>query len=295
MQKAAIIINAYLRPKNVIRQAGRLKEEFEKRGVSADIIQNNSFLCHLEEDGEVSVKLAGYDFVVYLDKDKYTARLLEKAGFCLFNRYDAIEKCDDKMTTAIFLAGSGIPVPKTLPGLLSYSEEDEISEKSLKIVEEELGYPIIIKGSYGSMGREVDKADNFEELFRAAKKFQLKPHLFQRFVSESSGRDIRVAVIGGKAIRAMERRSDIDYRSNIGLGAEGVPFDPPAEVVEIAEKAAVILGLDYCGADILFGRHGYYLTEVNSNAFFEGMEKVTGCNIAAEYVDHILSEVGKGR
>ncbi len=114
-------------------------------------------------------------------------------------------------------------------------------------------------------------------------------------MSESSGRDIRVAVIGGKAIRAMERRSDIDYRSNIGLGAEGVPFDPPAEVVEIAEKAAVILGLDYCGADILFGRHGYYLTEVNSNAFFEGMEKVTGCNIAAEYVDHILSEVGKGR
>lgn len=55
------------------------------------------------------------------------------------------------------------------------------------------------------------------------------------------------------------------------------------------------MGLDYCGADILFGRHGYYLTEVNSNAFFEGMEKVTGCNIAAEYVDHILSEVGKGR
>ena len=289
MRKAAIIVNAYRRPVNVLQQAERLKTELEKVGFSAEIITNRYFLCSIRDDGTVFDKLDGYEFCIYLDKDKYTADLLEKQGLRLFNRAEAIEKCDDKMTTQIALSNEGIPMPKTLPGLLCYTPDEKVPEESLRIVAEELGFPLIAKASYGSMGNEVFLVNDFGSLRTRAEELKCKPHLFQRFIASSRGRDIRLSVIGGKFVAAMERRSTSDFRSNIERGAVGVAIDPPSEVAAMAEKAAKILGLDYCGVDVLIGDEGYYLCEVNSNAFFKGLEAATGVNIAEKYVRYIVS------
>ena len=55
---------------------------------------------------------------------------------------------------------------------------------------------------------------------------------------------------------------------------------------------AEILQLDYCGIDILFGDNDTPLVcEVNSNAFFEGIEGTTGVNVAREYAKHILRTI----
>jgi gamma-F420-2:alpha-L-glutamate ligase len=62
----------------------------------------------------------------------------------------------------------------------------------------------------------------------------------------------------------------------------------------MAEKAASILGLDYCGVDVLIGPKGEpILCEVNSNAFIEGIEKVTGVNVASAYAHHIEKSIDR--
>ena len=58
-----------------------------------------------------------------------------------------------------------------------------------------------------------------------------------------------------------------------------------------AEKAAEALQLDYCGVDLLEAGSKPVLCEVNSNAFFEGMEAATGMNIARLYAEHIFRTV----
>ena len=285
--KGVILTNAYKDIPQTRSQCVRLKEELEKLHVSIDIMRNDFFAANITSGGDIASKLSGYDFCIYLDKDKYISYMLEKAGIRLFNSARAIELCDDKMTTALALSNSGIPMPKTLPGLLCYDESAPLNEQALRIVEEELGYPVIVKSSFGSMGTGVFKAENFEQLKVAASALKMQPHLFQQYIAESAGRDIRVIVIGGKAVAAMERISGGDFRSNIAIGGRGLKIDMPVQVKEMAEKAAALLNLDYCGADILFGKEGFYLCEVNSNAFFDGIEAATGVNIAKLYANHI--------
>lgn len=288
MKQAVILINAYSRLEHSLNQSRRLKEEFEARGVHTDILRNDGFFATIGDDGSICNRLQQYDFCVYLDKDKYVSQLLERSGMRLFNRHDAIVGCDDKMTTAILLSARGIPVPKTLPGLLCYDAQEKVAERTLRTIESELGFPVIVKHSYGSLGNGVFKADDFEQLRAIAEDVKCSPHLFQRFVRESAGRDMRVIVIGGKYVSAMERRSSRDFRSNLELGGTGRAVSPPDEVISICEKTAAILHLDYCGIDILYGKDGYYVCEVNSNAFFGGMERATDKNIAALYAEHML-------
>ena len=62
---------------------------------------------------------------------------------------------------------------------------------------------------------------------------------------------------------------------------------------ELAKRAARALGLDYCGVDILTGNDGKpYFCEANSNAFFRGIEGVTGVNVASVYADYIFDCMG---
>lgn len=257
-------------------------------GVDAEIKRNDTFLTAVE-GGSITVAQS-FDFCVYLDKDKYVSRLLERSGVRLFDSADAIEYCDDKMTTHIMLAGHGINMPDTLPGLLCYDKTARIDPAVLDEVERRLGYPVVVKQSFGSLGSGVFKADDRAELEKIAEAVKTEPHLFQKFVAGSAGRDMRVIVVGGKVLGGMLRFSSSDFRSNVGLGGSAQKVDVPQQVQAAALKVADVLGLDYCGIDFLVD-DGYPVCEVNSNAFFDAFEAATDINVAGAYAKHIVNTV----
>lgn len=297
MQRALIIINAYAKAESFSRQSTRIKEELALRNVAADIVRNDRFLFSVT-DGEIAkgeiLKSADYSFVVYLDKDKYCSEALEKLGYRLFNSHEAICVCDDKMLTHLALAKHGIPMPSTLAGFLCYTPSEPILPETVDEIARKLGYPVIVKTCYGSLGKGVFKADDRQSLAALCEKLKCEPHLFQRCITSSLGRDIRVIVIGGKAVAAMKRESETgDFRSNIGCGGKGSAIEIDDCLAAISEKCANVLGLDFCGIDLLFDENGYTVCEVNSNAFFEHAETVTKVNIAALYARHIADTMKK--
>ncbi|MCH5157897.1 MAG: RimK family alpha-L-glutamate ligase [Clostridiales bacterium] len=288
-KKCIILINAYA-DKRGTRQTKRLAEELALFGIASEVRTNDRFPLRVK-DGKVELSGFDCDFCIYLDKDKYIAAMLEKKGVKLFNRADAIEVCDDKMLTHIALSNSGVPMPETIPGLLCYDQSAVIPDEVLDKIES-LGYPVVVKQSYGSIGKGVFKADNRKELKELCEKVKLTPHLFQKFIAPSSGKDMRVIVIGGKAIGAIKRVSDVDFRSNIGLGAHAEKSALPDNVKEISERAAKLLNLDYCGIDFTVGDNPLLL-EVNSNAYFDAFEAASGINVARLYAEHIAHEIDK--
>jgi ribosomal protein S6--L-glutamate ligase/gamma-F420-2:alpha-L-glutamate ligase len=291
MKTALILVNAYTDLKAISSQAVRLQVELEKRGVHAEIRRNGDLSIWITEQGDYAIAPHSYDFCVYLDKDKYTSALLEQSGLRLFNSHRGIQICDDKMETAIHLANHGIPMPKTIPAPLCYYPGIAPNEDFLDYVANSLGLPLVIKESYGSLGGQVYLAKTRQELTQISSQLQGKHHIYQEFVAESAGFDIRVIVIGGKVAGAIKRVSATDFRSNIELGGHGEIIDLPEAAAALSEKAAACLGLDYCGVDVLCRKDGYAICEVNSNAFFEGVEAVTGQNIAGCYADHIINTV----
>ena len=290
--KCLILVNAYVEKESYLYQARRMKEELEKRDISCDIIKNNNFSVYIE-NGNILNDYLDYDFVIFWDKDKYIGEMLEKAGLRVFNRPESILACDDKMTTHIRLSNSGIPMPDTYPGILCYNKEQEVKKETIDLIEKKLGYPMICKHSYGSLGQGVFLVENRKQLEEISENVKTVPHLFQQFILESYGRDLRVIVVGDKVLGGMVRQSLNNFKSNIGSGGSGKIYPVSKEVGEMCLKIKNILNLDYCGIDILFGKNGPVICEVNSNAFFETFEKVTGINVAKEYANYIIDQVTK--
>ena len=289
MGHGIIIVNPYLVPEQSLYQAQRLKEEFNKLSVNVEVV-SDAFLHSILDCDDIKTKLKGIDFAVYLDKDKYQSEILCRVGVKLFNSHQAIRLCDDKGSTYIALANNNIYMPKTIFAPVCYRDDLVVNPSWAEQIGNELGYPVIVKESFGSMGKGVYKADNQDQLFALMKQLKLKPHLYQEYLDTAKGVDIRVIVIGGKAVCAMQRKNQNDFRSNIEQGGKGYNIQLPSDFKQVAEKCAKVLGLDYCGVDILYGKDNKpCVCEVNSNAFFTGIESTTGYNVAKVYATHIIN------
>lgn len=291
--KGLIVINAYPNGEKFYRQAERIAKELTDLNVAVDVLRNGEVYAWITAKGETHTSLTEkYDFCIYLDKDKYLSELLEKSGLRLFNRAKAVAVCDDKMSTYIALLGAGIPLAETVSAPLCYTPSVAPDTAFLEGVVTRLGLPLVAKKSYGSFGAGVRLIRDVDELKRVEKEWLYTPHFYQKFIAESTGKDVRVIVIGGKAIGAMERVAKTgEFRSNVELGGQGKSIELPLAYKELAESVATVLDLDYCGVDLLEGVDGAIVCEVNSNAFFEGLEGVTGVNVAKRYAEYVCNEI----
>ena len=284
---AWLIVNGFIGSYKFRELYGYLSRAARKRGITLEIKASDSFCTPVTEN---ICKADRPDFVLFWDKDINLARRIEKEGVRLFNSARAIEICDSKILTAEALAGKvripgTIVAPKTFEGV-GYSD--------LKFVENAtrvLGLPMIIKEAYGSFGAQVYLANTKEEAEKIIISFGHKEFIMQEFIRESSGRDVRVNVVGGKVISAMERYNDHDFRSNISNGGNMKKIELNKEISDIALSAAAAIGLDFAGVDVLFGNDGPIVCEVNSNPHFKSSLECTGIDMSEIIMDHILEQL----
>ena len=271
----------------------RFKEEFSKLGVSLDVVKNDGTLAEIKENN-IQLNIPKCDFVIYLDKDIYLARILEKSGIPMFNKADFIKLCDDKMLTFIKCVDMGIKMPDTFAGPLVYTSIQEPHLEFLDEIIEKLGFPMVVKKVYGSLGEGVFLVQNKEELTTLYKEICHSPVLFQRYVSSSKGRSIRVIVIDGKVFGAFIRKNGGDFRSNFGTTAGSEKLENPDKYFSFAAKIAEKLQIEYAGIDLLDDDNGeIVMCEINSNAFFEEFEKTTGLNVAKAFAEMVVKKVNE--
>lgn len=291
MKRGIIVINAFDASPAYLYQSARLKEEFDLLGADVTTYKNDDFGLSTDENG-IRLTFKDVDFAIYLDKDKYLLEALTLSGIKVFNSREAIENCDDKVLTYLALAKANIPTPATYPAPLCYKPGSTVPKAALKRIATELSFPIIVKESFGSLGKGVYLAKDEKELETLANRLIDHPHLFQKFVSTSYGKDVRVIVIGGEVVGGMIRQSENDFRSNVAAGGRAEKYGLSDGIKEIALKAHKALGLDYSGVDILFDENGKPIVcEVNSNAFFKSFEAVTHINVARKYAEYVLSKI----
>ena len=269
----------------------RFKEEFSKRNISLEVFVNDGSLSVIKNN-KITINLPKADFVFYLDKDIYLARLLEKAGYRLFNSADFIKLCDDKMLTFIRCANEGIRMPKTISGPLVYTDLKPSNYAFLDKVIAELGLPLVVKKVYGSLGEGVYLVNNKEELVELYSQIARNPIIFQEYVKSSYGKSIRVLIIDGKVFGSFIRKNPLDFRSNFGDNASSRILEKPQKYEAFAQKIADKLQIEYAGIDLLvYEDDEPILCEINSNAFFEEFEKVTNLNVAEAVMNMVIRKV----
>lgn len=209
--------------------------------------------------------------------DLAVIRHFEQLGVFVFNSAVAIEKARDKFRSIQLLAKVNIPIPKTMLAKFPLNT---------KLVDQEFQYPVILKLTTGSLGKGVLLCENSNQLEDIVDltEYSLKTNvILQEFISTSKGKDIRVFVIGGRAIGAMLRTAQQGkFKANFSAGSSVSNFELTPEIEWLAVESAKLLGLEVAGVDILFDKEGYKICEVNASPMFQGFEAATKINIPEE-------------
>ncbi|NLK27759.1 MAG: RimK family alpha-L-glutamate ligase [Clostridiales bacterium] len=240
-----------------------------------------------------SVKKPEVDFVLFWDKDIRLARYLEQLGYSVFNSSEAIGTCDDKSLTHLALMKERIRMPRTILAPMTYENIGYTNFSFLERVADLLGFPMIVKECFGSFGQQVYLVKNYQQLKEMVLKLRSKKLLFQEYIATSFGRDLRLQVVGDQVIASMYRYSENgDFRANLTLGGNMKPHVPTQEQEALAVSCCKIIGLDFAGVDLLFGKDGEPIVcEVNSNAHFKNIYDCTGVNAADAILAHIKKQV----
>lgn len=288
-----LIVNRFLNNSKFSDIAARFLDSAARFDAELIPLTNADILPALGGNGEGGVFPCGKpDFVLFYDKDVRLASALEARGMRLFNSSRAIELCDDKSLMHLALDGL-LPMPRTYCAPFTYENIGYNDRAFVDVMFEQLGSPLVVKEACGSFGQQVYLIGSPEEANALLTSIGGKRVIFQEFVAESFGRDLRLNVVGGRVVASMLRFNEHgDFRANISNGGSMLPHAPTAEEERIALAAAEKLSLDFCGVDLLFGRDGPLLCEVNSNAHFKSIYDCTGVNAADEIMAHIVRTVG---
>ncbi|MBQ4100686.1 MAG: RimK family alpha-L-glutamate ligase [Oscillospiraceae bacterium] len=290
MKKGYLITNAFLKGETYSAVNRLYLDEAKRQGLDISLI-TNADIPMVIENGAVSTNLKG-DFAIFLDKDITLATALEKSGMRLFNPAESIRVCDDKSLTHLALAGQGIPMPKTIIAPKTFENIGFTDLSFLQKSAEIIGFPIIVKECFGSFGMQVYMAKNLADLEQIVAKISPRPFIMQEFIKSSSGRDVRLNVVGGKVVASMLRTSKTDFRANYSIGGDVAPYTPTNEQIALAIRCCELLSLDFAGVDVLFGDGGEpILCEINSNAHILGVLKSTGVNVAEHIIRHIIDTI----
>ncbi len=149
---------------------------------------------------ELRLEVPKADFVLFWDKDVSLAHALEQQGLPVFNSAKSIALCDNKALTYQALLGT-VPQPETMVAPKTYFEGSNFSPFIDGAIEH-LGLPLVFKECYGSFGAQVFLCHSKEEIERH---ITARPFLLQKFCKASAGHDMRIEVIGGRCVAAMER------------------------------------------------------------------------------------------
>ncbi|WP_198520815.1 ATP-grasp domain-containing protein [Alteribacter populi] len=294
MYNGWLVYNSSLQTEKFMDYARWFQKATKQLGMTMDLIPNCELLVTImngESQLNVPRQSTWPDFIHFADKDIHLAKQLEHEGIPLFNSSEAIARCDNKALMHHSLAGHNIPMPKTIisPKVFEGCEQGKLDY--LHTVVETLGFPLIVKEAFGSFGQQVYKVDTIGTLMELVKTLSSKEFIFQEMITESTGRDIRLNVVGDQVITAMKRTSAVDFRANVTAGGSTTPYKPTLEEEELAIRTAKAIGADFAGVDLLLGQDGPLLCEINSNPHIRSIYECTGVDVAPAMVEHIKNRL----
>lgn len=291
-----LIYNGFWNPKGPPDAVRRLQQAGERAGEPLTPLPNTALAADFaggtpavrRADTPGKEPLTAADFALFWDKDVRLARTMEAVGMRLYNPADGVAVCDDKAATHLALARHGLPMPRTLAAPMTYLHMDAgPAEAFYRTAEELLGYPLVLKECFGSLGGQVHLVRDGGQLRRLANTLAARPFLLQEYIPPG-GEDFRLYMVGGRLAAAMRRVNPADFRANIGSGGHGQAYVPTAEETALAQEACRVLGVPIAGVDILHTPQGKpLLCEVNSSAQLAGITACTGVDIAGEIVSFV--------
>lgn len=247
----------------------RLLEEARRAGQKSEVMDPEAQDIQKQRPLRVIPRFGTWRF----EQSLQCLQWFERRGSKCLNSSQAFRDARNKWMSYLLFREEGLPVPET---------------KTSRKADLPRVFPYVIKPLEGSKGEGVQLIRGPEDLL------SLPPDqewVVQSFVAEAQGRDLRLLVGREECFAAMERQAkEGDFRSNLAQGGQARRVEPSSFELEIALRAVRLLGLDYGGVDLLRSPEGPLLLEVNACPGLEGIESITGLNVAEKLIQLALKK-----
>jgi glutathione synthase/RimK-type ligase-like ATP-grasp enzyme len=193
------------------------------------------------------------------------ARQAALAGMVVIDDPDSILKCGNKVYMAELLGRHGLPIPKTLM----------VHPDNLDQVIPTLGLPCILKQPDGAFSLGVEKVESEQELREKAQQLFASSELLQAQEYLPTDFDWRIGILDRKPLFAckyfmapghwqiIKHEDGSGYREGI---SEAVAIGAaPRAVIDIALRAAGLIGDGFYGVDLKQRGQQCWIIEINDN------------------------------
>jgi glutathione synthase/RimK-type ligase-like ATP-grasp enzyme len=216
--------------------------------------------------------------------------ILESKGVNVMNNIRDSSRADDKFLSSIDCAKIGIPVPKIIDLNTLGGPGNNFTGNIAKFVEQEVGYPCVIKMPNSGLGQGhylIKSLLEFCDLYSIISLMNARSPLgdsyedffVQKFVSKNNKFSdcVRVQSINGEMVRAFLRRSEVHWKSNYEntitqTKAYDVSKTLDSSLIEMSKKICKLYNLKHAGIDFLETDNGWVLGEINTSPFTESTD-----------------------
>jgi [lysine-biosynthesis-protein LysW]---L-2-aminoadipate ligase len=209
---------------------------------------------------------------------------LAEAGVTVLNDPAAVVRAHDKQLTARVLRRAGLPHPRST-----------LIERHATAPD--LDFPAVLKPRFGSWGADVQLCRDRTELEAALAGlacrlwFRATGAVAQELIPPL-GHDLRLIVAGGRVVGAAKRVAPPgEWRTNVALGAQVLPAQPPPVATQLALAAAKASGLDLVGVDLLpTGPGAFCVIELNGAVDFRPLYALGETDVYADAMAALAGE-----
>ena len=252
---------------------------------SADAEYNKWFIDHIIEEGRkcnLDIRLVlsdkeeipdnKYSFAIVRNRDSKLCKRLEENNIRCFNSSYVVNIGNDKWEMYKDFNSAGIPV--------MYTQKTK------------LPYPFVMKPVNGHGGENVyliKNADEYESVISNIPDDRQGDLIYQVIATEK-GRDIRVYVVGGTILTAMERiavDTEKDFRSNYSLNGNAKEHALTDEELKLAAKVADHIKADFVGIDLIYNNGKPVVNEIEDAVGTRMLYSLTDIDPVREFVAHI--------
>lgn len=235
----------------------------KKAGLSAELIEKKDYSSLLEYDALFIRETTQINHHTYL-----FAKRAEAEGMVVIDDPESIVKCTNKVYLAELLTANNIPTPRTI-----ILKEDDLNY--ISYLENRISYPAILKIPDSSFSRGVFKAKNRTEFLEIAAKLFDDSDLILAQEYMYTEYDWRIGIFNRQPLFAcqyfMSRKHwQIVRHTSSGRFSEGkfesfTIAEVPAVIINLAQKAAGLIGNGLYGVDLKMVDNKPYVIEINDN------------------------------
>ena len=216
------------------------------------------------------------DFAIVRNRDSKLCKRLEENNIRCFNSSYVVNIGNDKWEMYKDFNSAGIPV--------MYTQRTK------------LPYPFVMKPVNGHGGENVyliKNADEYESVISNIPD-ERQGDLIYQVIATEKGRDIRVYVVGGIILTAMERiavDTEKDFRSNYSLNGNAKEHALTDEELKLAAKVADHIKADFVGIDLIYNNGRPVVNEIEDAVGTRMLYSLTDIDPVREFVAHIAEHI----